>query len=1386
MKRLTIIIVAMLVATLCNGQIFGPKMLTDLKIYPDQKTVSRSGFERTFRNRKIISEEEISIPGIKKVFPEAKFIEIYYRDYGMFGEYFGHMYYMKYKNMYYDVRKHLPILEFKTNNDEFCDIDLKEKIGIYATISCYEKVKSVIVVDSIHNIYINNSELDPREYETFYRINNKTYKGLSLVENGEIGYFTISYNDIGYGCTYSPIQDKRSKSIRLNFINTEEESEDFLFYHYYDVSNTNNAIIRITGLDANTPVIISFYRGYDPKDFITSFSTYSDNTGAAEYNYSSALQTGVYFIKVTSQGHTTPFFYDFFIPEDRIEGALTPGVSVFRIYTTEMFFNSIAGGLSLTYIEYKALVKNVIEKSYNVYNNLGLIPNNGIKDLNNVIEIYLHNSLQSFFPYHKILTSAGNPISFDVLSNNDQYIQVDYSFGNMISSYYSLNCSLSHLIKTLVSHEFFHVVQKSINPNISSNENMGWLVDGTARFMQTVFLEQEPDYSGDAITEFQKGLYGFDSRNYLTTRLYPVPGNDNLGQLEKIEYDYCLYWRYLYEKYKPNASPMEKCEIIKKAIQNCPSSYNLSAIKTQMDAAFTNTQGGAFNNFQHSLTHFAKDVALIKYSIGQWMYSNTYVIPGVHEVAYTGEYCSKDANTNAAYGISIKKIQLCGYGSYTVSFNKNTFWGNCSYGIYVYATNATHSQIYLPSTPSDPVVQFDGSNSISCTFDNLPAGSVLYLAFVQTRLADANSSVNYVIINNSSFNNLIANFSPTNVSITPGTYVVFQDASSGSPNVYDWNFPGGNPANSTSQITSVRYDNEGVFPVTLKIKKGNHESSKTITQCVNVTYSAADAPVADFSYYVANSTVTFNDISTNSPASWFWDFGDGFTSTQQNPFHTYANNTNVSYTVTMTCSNASGYSSAVKTIEFSSQGTITITGRVLLDNIATAGVLVKTLPNGPITYTGANGNYTLILNNNFSGTIIPEQSGYTCAPAIFTDLQHSISGLNFGMFQAQISVSSEQIYGTYFCFTVNNAPIGTERYQWTITKDNSGISEYEETLSRKLNHFFNMSSSNDEYTVEVNAIDNMGQAFYASVSITIFHTSIIDSYAYPANNCSAVRKGECYYLYDGSSPFSEVSRVVIWSSNGTTQIWDTDNPNSLQDSKAPEHSMYRANCRKFEQCFSAQGVYSGSLTAYDLAGYPQGSYDYGITVVDCDLTSTNFNNSVGFTYNNIKHTYSGKQHISSMTNLPGFQNYNTSIKACKEIILEGDMEIEPGPGFEFNLEIDPCLYEEEMTNAVEQEEYAQAIPNEPAEEQKLMLTGDYGVKIYPNPNEGKFAVETLNNDIQSIQIYNSVGQLMQSFDNLGNTLYLMDISNQPKGVYYLKVRSIKSVQTFKVINTVIL
>ena len=72
---------------------------------------------------------------------------------------------------------------------------------------------------------------------------------------------------------------------------------------------------------------------------------------------------------------------------------------------------------------------------------------------------------------------------------------------------------------------------------------------------------------------------------------------------------------------------------------------------------------------------------------------------------------------------------------------------------------------------------------------------------------------------------------------------------------------------------------------------------------------------------LAPLTVQFTDTSTGSPTSWLWDFGDGNTSTAQNPQHTYT--APGLYTVTLNATNEYGSDTETKTAYITVYGPVT-------------------------------------------------------------------------------------------------------------------------------------------------------------------------------------------------------------------------------------------------------------------------------------------------------------------------------------------------------------------------------------------------------------------------------------------------------------------------------
>jgi PKD repeat protein len=126
----------------------------------------------------------------------------------------------------------------------------------------------------------------------------------------------------------------------------------------------------------------------------------------------------------------------------------------------------------------------------------------------------------------------------------------------------------------------------------------------------------------------------------------------------------------------------------------------------------------------------------------------------------------------------------------------------------------------------------------------------------------------------------------------------------------------------------------------------------TVKSTVNFIVAAVSAvPVANFAAsstsIITGGSTTFTDLSTGTPTSWSWSFPGGTpsTSTAKNPMVTY--NTNGTYAVTLTATNALGTNTVTKSgyITVAAQGA-NISLKVMQTNIWQEGTSV---PNG-MTY----------------------------------------------------------------------------------------------------------------------------------------------------------------------------------------------------------------------------------------------------------------------------------------------------------------------------------------------------------------------------------------------------------------------------------------------------
>ena len=157
-----------------------------------------------------------------------------------------------------------------------------------------------------------------------------------------------------------------------------------------------------------------------------------------------------------------------------------------------------------------------------------------------------------------------------------------------------------------------------------------------------------------------------------------------------------------------------------------------------------------------------------------------------------------------------------------------------------------------------------------------------------------------------------ADFSFSPSSPKSGEIIQFTDTSTGKVFGWFWNF--GDEATSGTQSPAHAFAQAGVYSVTLTVIDSNLSQ---LTASHTVSISAGGTTTAEFSFDpvtpIVGQSVSFADLSTGSPTSWSWDFGDGAKSTQQNPSHTYS--AAGSKKVALTATANSTPSSVTKTIQ---------------------------------------------------------------------------------------------------------------------------------------------------------------------------------------------------------------------------------------------------------------------------------------------------------------------------------------------------------------------------------------------------------------------------------------------------------------------------------------
>lgn len=170
---------------------------------------------------------------------------------------------------------------------------------------------------------------------------------------------------------------------------------------------------------------------------------------------------------------------------------------------------------------------------------------------------------------------------------------------------------------------------------------------------------------------------------------------------------------------------------------------------------------------------------------------------------------------------------------------------------------------------------------------------------------------------------LNADFSASQIMGCSPLVVNFTDLSTGNPTAWQWNFGNGNTSNVQNPMAV--FVAPGTYTITLIASNANGSNTEIKTAYINVILP----PQVQFSYNIISTlcgtqNVQFNDqsVSATTITDWFWSFGDGATSTLQNPTHLYSSPG--TYSVSLVVSDINGCSNT-----FSQNNIVTVTNQVV-------------------------------------------------------------------------------------------------------------------------------------------------------------------------------------------------------------------------------------------------------------------------------------------------------------------------------------------------------------------------------------------------------------------------------------------------------------------------
>src|SRR6266545_2224190 len=317
---------------------------------------------------------------------------------------------------------------------------------------------------------------------------------------------------------------------------------------------------------------------------------------------------------------------------------------------------------------------------------------------------------------------------------------------------------------------------------------------------------------------------------------------------------------------------------------------------------------GCMNSVQHSVTVNANPVAAFSAPAVCEGAATVFSNPSTGAASYSwnfGDQSSPSTDTNPSHTYAAA-------GTYTVTLTATSAAGCTNSVSHSVTVNANPVAVFsAPAVCEGAATVFSNSSTGAASYswdfgDNSAASTAVnpshsYAApgtytvvLTATSAAGCTNSIPHSVTVNP---NPVAAFSAP--AVCAGAATAFSNSSTGATS-YSWSF--GDGGSSTDTTPSHTYAAPGTYTVQLTAAS-SAGCSNSVSQSVTVNAN----PVAAFSApAVCEGAATVFSNSSNGAASYSWDFGDGGSSTDPAPSHTYA--AAGTYTVQLTATSAAGCS----------------------------------------------------------------------------------------------------------------------------------------------------------------------------------------------------------------------------------------------------------------------------------------------------------------------------------------------------------------------------------------------------------------------------------------------------------------------------------------------